>query len=88
MCTCVILIGVRVHVLLMGVGVHVILMCVYVHVILMSVSVPQVYEMLDLDPASWATLVAQWVRVSVQLILILFNASSACLSFFLSFFLS
>ena len=60
----------------------------------------QVYEMFDLDPASWAALVAQLVRASVlsaecggfkshlrQLIFHIFHffiASGVCLSFFLS----
>ena len=55
----------------------------------------QVYEMFDLDPASWAALVAQLVRASVRSAecrefksqLIFSFASGACLSFFRSFHL-
>ena len=62
-------------------------MDVCVHVILMSICGPQVYEMLDLDPASWAPLVTRLVRASVQLILIFsLPQVSVCLSFFLCFF--
>ena len=63
----------------------------------------QVYEMFDLDPASWAALVAQLVGASVRSTeyrvswvqippeathFHFFIASGVCLSFFLSFFLS
>ena len=60
----------------------------------------QVYEMFDLDPASWAALVAQLVRASVQSteyrgfksqlrqLIFHFFICLRCLSFFLSFFLS
>ena len=39
----------------------------YIHVHVVSVNLfTQVNEMFDLDPASWATLVAQLVRASVR----------------------
>ena len=60
----------------------------------------QVHEMLDLDPASWAALVAQLVRASVRSaecrgfkshlrqLIFSFFICLRCLSFFLSFFSS
>ena len=60
----------------------------------------QVHEMFDLDPASWAALVAQLVRASVRSaecrgfeshlrqLIFSFFICLRCLSFFLSFFLS
>ena len=77
-------------------------MYIHVHVYRVSVSLfTLVYEMFDLDPASWAALVAQLVRASVrsaecrgfkshlrQLIFHFFIASGVCLSFFPSQVLS
>ena len=43
------------------------IVCIHVHVYQVSVNLfIQVYEMFDLDPANWATLVAQLVRASIQ----------------------
>ena len=96
---------------------HLKLSCIYLGLVLVSLVVLlprpspiylvpvnlfiQVHEMIDLDPASWAALVAQLVRASVrsaecrgfkshlrQLIFHFSFASGVFLSFFLSFFSS
>ena len=74
---------------------------IHVHIYLVPVNLfIQVHEMLDLDPASWAALVAQLVRASVRSaecrgfkshlrqLIFSFFICLRCLTFFLSFFLS
>ena len=95
---------------------HLTLSCIYLGLVLVSLVVllprpspiylvpvnlfMQVHEMFDLDPASWAALVAQLVRASVQSaecrafeshlrqLIFSFFICLRCLSFFLSFHLT